>query len=75
MQPILTADSFGLNSGHFVCHMFCAGCLDAVKTDDDRVSAPGKAWHFLQSESLCRVRSSQPAVPRVARLKERYIER
>jgi hypothetical protein len=34
--------------------------------DDFDVSAPRKAWHFLQGVSPCRVRSNQPPVSSVA---------
>ena len=34
MQPILTADSFRLNSGHFQFQIINAGYSDAVKTAD-----------------------------------------
>ena len=38
----------------------------ATEPNNLTACAPGKAWCFLQGESPCRVRSSQPPVPSVA---------
>jgi len=43
MQPILTADSFRLNSGQFQVQLVCAGFSDAVKTADESVSVRHEA--------------------------------
>jgi hypothetical protein len=39
MQPILAADSFRLNSGHFQFQSINAVSFDAAKSADDLVSA------------------------------------
>ncbi len=63
MQPILTADSFKLNSGQFQVCLVCASLFDAVKTADLIVNLIDFDMGLQEAGDAPRVRhagSSQP---------------